>query len=227
MRVGNFSVLIPEGIEKTNGQVALDHGRQFTLRLSNHQPKRCDAILSVDGQHIADFRLGANSSLVVEGPPTGDRGRFTFQIADSEEGRQGGSGDITPVDRGLITVRFLPEYRMPVPRGVRGPFVGGAWSSNIKGDLRERSSTLCANNASTDKSLGGVMRTAGLASAAPTQAGITTLTGQNHQNWEDAEVIDHDPTGEVVIALRLIYDPNPPKVRPIRRVPTVPLAERP
>lgn len=36
MRVGNFSLLIPEGRERDSGHVEMQHNTQYQLRLGNH-----------------------------------------------------------------------------------------------------------------------------------------------------------------------------------------------
>ena len=225
MRAGSFSVRVPESRERTNGQAELSHGTQYTIILGNHQSKRCDATLTIDGQKIADFRLDPNQIITVEGPPDGDRGRFTFAEANSQEAVQGGVDAVAPVERGLVEVRFRPERHTYNP--VRRPgFLTGAqpkWSSGVTRGIG-RPVTTCSMSDRETKTSGGIVTTD---QGQTTSAGITVLTGQNHQQWRGAENIDHDPSGEVIITLRLVgvdgivIDYG---VRPLRQVP--PMADR-
>ena len=52
MRVGNFSLMIPEGIERDSGHIVLPHEQVYTLRLGNHGNRRCDAHVWIDPWHV-------------------------------------------------------------------------------------------------------------------------------------------------------------------------------
>lgn len=219
MRVGNYSVLVEGGTEKTNGHVKIPHNQQFSIRLGNHDSSRqCDAELSIDGEHVDTFRLRAGQVFSVEGPTEGDRGRFTALGVATEEGLDAGSGGISRKEKGLIVVRFLPEYVLSTPKGVRrhtdpcnavdDDDMGGSGEWSDKTLLRSSGPEASLSTGRSIRTMGG--------SAKPTAA-VTGLTGRTDQAWHSASQIDHDPALEVVISLRLATTEVPVEgVRPLK-----------
>lgn len=207
MRAGNFSVLVPQGAEKSNGQIVLENGQQYTLQVGNHSKCRCDAIVSIDGSHLADFRLEPYQNLHIEGPPQGDKGKFTFISSHSEDAFAAGIEGIVIQNRGLITVRFKPEYK-PHPRPgflTRAPQPGTVQAScNDRGFSPTPKATCSVAGFSEEK----------------TSSGITGLTGRHDQQWATAAPISYDPAGEVLINVRLVAsDPTAYcGVRPLQRM---------
>lgn len=203
MRVGSFSVLIPEGREHGSGHVGLSHGQVYTVRLGNRGSVRCDATLTIDGKHMGDYRVNAYGDWVLERAHD-DPGRFTFFRASSHEAATAGVSEVANESRGLVEVRFRPEKQRPT--ATRG---GGACGQSV-GSWNEYSDStrLC----STSDSVGsrGVEGPKGFA------AGITGLTGHSSQQFHEVPNLDYDPSGEVVITLRLVEESN--AVRPMRPV---------
>ena len=208
MRVGNFSVLIPEGVERDSGHVALEHGRQYTLRLMNHDHRQCDAEVTVDGKPMHGFRLYGNGSVTLERMPD-DPGRLTFYSAGTADAAQAGEGQIASPDKGLIQVRFVPAKRpvytppaAPVPRryGTSGQSMGG----------------------------GGLLRSAAPLGFAPqaeekTAGGITGLSGHSNQQFVTVADIDRAEDEAVTISLRLITLVGGPRpLQPVRQGNPVP-----
>jgi hypothetical protein len=203
VRIGNFSLLIPEGREAGSGHVNLRHGEVYTLRLGNHGPVACDAEVEVDGKPVGCFRVHARGSLLLE-RPSHDRGRFTFFRADSAEGAAAEAGTVSREDKGLVRVRFRPARQR-----ARGSAEDGAW--------------LAAGNYAKDGGTtadwgGDEEKTGGILSAGHTlkarSAGVTGLTGQSAQNFVTVGNLDYDPAGEVTITLRLVCG-GEPAVRPL------------
>lgn len=227
MRIGNFSVLIPEGREHGSGHVALPHNTQYVIRLGNHSSPRCDATVEVDGKEVGSFRINGYGNLVLE-RSVNDTGRFTFFRADSTEGASAGAGEITADLRGLIKVTFRPErYANPVPRvggmhlcnaggtprmgGAGGQSVGG-WSTQQYGEMLRGVEKTCGGILPTNQcDMGG-----SYGAPAGAAAGVTGLTGSSNQTFYEVPNLDYDQAGEVVISLRLVEATN--AVRPLQAV---------
>lgn len=195
MRVGSFSLLIPEGVERDSGHVLMAHGRTYTLRLRNHGSRRCDADVAIDGKSIGRYRISAGGTITLE-RSAHDTGRFTFFRADSAEGESAGAAKVDRPDRGLIRVTFCPE-RAPirtVPTGsvLRGGPGGQSVPKSVGSEYEERTA-------------GGL---------AP---GVTGLTGHSNQAFVEVPDLDHDPTGEVTISLRLAADASVRELTPAPR----------
>jgi hypothetical protein len=189
MRLGNFSLLIPEGYEGGSGHVRLRHGQTYTLRLGNHGSLRCDAEVTVDGKPTGTFRINGNNTITLERPEN-DTGRFTFLLRNSAEGQAANLSGVPEGDLGLVQVRFKPErYYQPPPQNIvrpvsmHEPTVTGGTTPDWGGNAIEKTS-------------GGICR--GMS------AGGTGLTGQSGQTFYTVANLDYDPTGEVVISLRLV-----------------------
>ncbi len=123
MRVGTFSVYVPQGDERASGHVELPHGMVYTIAMTNHDYcRRCDAEVEVDGKSVGAFRLDKGCALTLE-RPSHDVGMFTFFQVDTQEANAAGVANVVKEERGLIRVTFRPE-RAPTAR-LQG-VVGGA-----------------------------------------------------------------------------------------------------
>lgn len=204
MRVGNFSLMIPEGKERDSGHVELPHGTPYRIKMMNHcYSKRCDALVTVDGKELSLFRINRGDSITLETYPGGDHGRFTFFQADSAEADAAGASGIAKDVRGLIQVTFKPEKEIPkqVQRvnSIRRS-AGGPCGQSVGGTVPDWG--------------GEPMR---LCSAAPqnTSAGVTGLTGHSSQTFHEVANLNYDPAEEVTISIRLVCGPA---VRPLEAV---------
>jgi hypothetical protein len=195
MRIGNFSLLIPQGREYGEGYVELAHGTVYTIRMHNmDHSRRCDALVKVDGKDVGGFRLNPNESLNLE-HPSHDKGCFTFFKADSREAAQAGGDKVAVVERGVVSVTFKPE---------RKPITGGVLrSAGFSGD----EGTTPTSYEPEVKTCGGIKqpstatRFAAPMSFAP---GVTGLTGQSDQNFYHVPNLDYDPALQVTCNLRLV-----------------------
>lgn len=232
MRIGNFSVLIPEGREHGSGHVALPHNTQYVIRMGNHGSPRCDATVEVDGKEVGSFRINGYGNLVLE-RSVNDTGRFTFFEADSAEGASAGAGEIATDLRGLVRVTFRPEkYVKPIPfvggvRTIRGmcapaPRMGGSigqsaggWSTQQYGAVSKGPEPTCGGFVgafpTNQCDMGG-----SYSAPAGAAAGVTGLTGSSNQTFYEVPNLDYDPAGEVIITLRLVEATN--AVRPLQAV---------
>lgn len=181
MRVGNFSVLIPEGKERESGHVELDHERQYRIQLGNHcYDRRTDVTVVLDGKEIGNFRVNAGATVTLERSPH-DNGRFTFFLSDSEQAVQAGVSKISTPDRGLLTAIFRAERKRQSPVVTMR---GGAGGQSVKGMFP---------TSNEEKTSGGILT-----------SGVTGLTGHSDQSFVSVSNLDYDPTLETVINLRLV-----------------------
>jgi hypothetical protein len=214
MRVGNYSVYIPEGVERESGHVALDHGKQYQLRLVNHDYRQSDAEVTIDGKVIGTFRLYGHGSVTLERSPH-DNGRFTFYTSGTKEAVLAQEGAIHDDNKGLIQVRFVPEkYRKAVPvargmgmrpMGMTGGYEGyERYEATSGGQLRSSASSFSDQE---EKTAGG----------------ITGLSGHSDQRFVDVPGIDLDDTAAVLISIRLVTaNTGPRPLQPTPRANKVP-----
>ena len=190
MRVGNCSRMVPEGHERESGHVALDHGRQYTIRLGNHNyDRRADVTVEVDGKEIGCFRVNAGETWTIETPPDDPgKGRFTFYAADSAAGAAVGAASIDRESRGLIRATFRVERQ------------------RVKA-VHDNAMRLCSAGSPTVETSysPGENLTRGLS------AGVTGLSGHSQQNFVTVTNLDYDPLQETVITLRLGVDALAPR----------------
>lgn len=205
MRVGNFSLLIPEGVERSSGHVHLPHGTVYRLRLGNHRHEgRCDVAVTIDGKYVGCYRIERGGTITLE-RSSSDEGRFTFLRSSSEEAAQAGVAEVDRADKGVVRAVFKVERKV-----VRSPSVirGMSLRSDMKGGLR-------------GQSIGG-----GVASFAPEESiktcglesGITGLTGRSDQSFYSVAPLDYDPALETTICVRLVADESVVKVRKLEPV---------
>lgn len=197
MRFGNYSVLIPEGLERDSGHVGMDHGRQYTIRIANHGYRQCDADVMVDDKIIGTFRLRPHGTTTLERSPD-DNGRFTFYSAGTSDAAVAGEASIATENKGLIQVRFVPEK--PRLRGaesvIRTASLRGPGGQSVSSDGMARSFNATAEMG--EKTCGG----------------ITGLSGHSGQQFQSVGAIDRDESDAVTISLRLVtanHGPRPLK----------------
>lgn len=201
MKLGVYSVEVPEGHEVPDGFVEMRHGETYTLTLGNVEERRCDARVVIDGIEVGCFRVEANSRVTID-HPVDDTGLFTFYRLDTPEAARAEIKSST--ETGLISVTFHPEK--PRPKSLRegasfmpdGICLAAAKPSSAKTSLEKRMSSLLNTHA----------------------AGGTGLSGHSTRTYGTASAIDHDVAGAVTIHLRLICLKEAPTPRPIRKVAT-------
>jgi hypothetical protein len=167
------------------------HGTQYRIVLGNHSDLRCDAQVLVDGKDIGTFRLDAHHSWELERPGH-DRGMFTFFKARSAESVAAGEANISVINRGLLTVTFMPERR---PQPV-------VWSASPHGT--PESYTHSGSPPVTELTSGSICRDSGMPSPKSLSSGITGLTGSSKQDFTHVSALNYDAAGYVTITLRLV-----------------------
>lgn len=233
MRIGNFTALVPEGREHGGGHVGLAHGTVYTIRMTNHAPAACDALVEVDGKEIGLFRLDGHGRMTLECPGSKDSGRFTFFKAGTPESDAAGGGSVSRNDRGLVRVTFKPEkprlsppykhYSEVRPRGVWGQSqdYGTVSTRSVNASAALESSFMSfspdfhpVTRGSEEKTCGGIVLPD---TAAP---GVTGLTGTSDQKFVQVRPIDYDAEDTfVAVTLRLVCVDKADAVRPIPESP--------
>lgn len=217
MRVGNFTVVVPQGREKDSGHVLIPHNTKYTIRLSNHwHDRRCDATVTIDGKDMGTFRLDNYGQITLE-RPVHDEGCFTFYKADTAEYAKASGGEVSPDLRGLVQVVFKPEKKQfahLVPRSVGVP--KGAWDKQ-GGALYGMPMNCSAPPTKSvplereEKTCGGILTTRSATGAGgQAQAGVTGLSGHSGQKFLEVAELEYDPAEEVTVSLRLAaWDDGP------------------
>jgi len=203
MKLGNYSVRIPEGREVNGGYVELAHSTVYSIYVANDDSQReCDAVISIDGKPVGTFRLGRygthQSHLLLE-RSSNDNGRFTFFEVESKEAVEAGVQKVVTTDRGLIQVVFKPEKKniLPIPTVSRS---GPDYNSCSAKDLG-------TTETSYEKIRGGnLLRTKGMSFSSPqnSSAGVTGLTGSSSQTFYTVPNLEYEIGAEVIISLRLV-----------------------
>lgn len=198
MHLKDYSVVISEGVETSEGYVKMSHGSQYVIRVRNRKGSRCNAAVMVDGKEIGTFRLNGYGHLELERPPD-DTGRFTFYRLGSNEARQAGLGNVNKLELGLIQVTFTPE---------KPPVSLASWSA----PYAEREVTRRGMVGSLGEPEASVSFGATPAGAA---AGGTGLSGHSNQGFVNVASMNLDYDNAVTISLRLIADDD---IRPLKPV---------
>lgn len=120
MRFDKYEVSVPQAVEK-NGYCILKDREVFTIKITNYDTIRCNAIVELDGKDIGHFRFNAGESWELE-RPTHAKGRFTFCREGSLKGLITGITKIPLNIRGLLQVTFVPEK---IGRKVNENYEGG------------------------------------------------------------------------------------------------------
>lgn len=212
MRLGIFSVLIPEGREHGNQYVGLRHGQVYSIRIGNHGNVSCDAEVVVDGKPMGDYRLVPGQTWNLE-RPVHDPGKYTFFSADSAEGQAAGAGEVSRDLKGLLTVTFKPAKQVLRPMSALPP------TYPYRTDMQ-----LCsARRGAHDQSVGGYSSSEVLPRSLEEKTcgglapGVTGLTGTSDQRFTEVANLDYDLTKAVVISLRLVTE-DVPAVRKLEPV---------
>lgn len=203
MRLGNFSVEIPQGEMLKSGYVAMRHDTKYTVVLSNSGDVRCDAEVEIDGKSVGIWRIQSHDSMVIE-RPVHDAGCFTFYKIGTREARKAA---IVRSDKlGLITVIFKPEIKS------KPPYLDDDLDSSFSVDKNDH---FCLSY--DDEDVGLDFDDAPFA-AEELEAGGTGLSGESKQEFRSVEPLDYDEAGFVQINLRLVCQTDEP--RPLTPVST-------
>lgn len=235
MRVGNYMVTIEGGREIGNGYIAVKDGAQYGLVIRNHDWKKCDAVLKIDGKEIETFRLDGHQSLRIEGPPSDpQRGKFTFYQGGSTAAALADESAVSKDDKGLVVVVFKPE-KQPSPSlttMLNESVTSRRWtkSAPIRPGLQSWMSGVPQNAAENIKDDGHMSMCAAPAAGVNVsetfaamederstvlrgmKPGVTGLSGHTDQTWNKAPEIEHDDESKfVTFSVRLVVADESPR----------------
>jgi hypothetical protein len=193
MRVSNFSVLVQPSSERDSSHVEMTHGQVYKIKLGNHDHRRCDAEVKVDGKSVGAFRVNGCDSIVLE-RPSHTTGCFTFYRVDSQEAQSANLSGVSRDDLGLVQVIFRPEK---VPYRPEPAVTMGMFSEKMIGS--ERSFVPCGRS-----------------------AGGTGLSGRSDQQFHSVAELDYDQSQVVTISLRLVCGSGVRELTPATRGNSVP-----
>jgi hypothetical protein len=195
MYLNDFSVRIVGGNEKASGYVEMQHNQTYKLSLRNSRYNRCDAEVTIDGQHVGTWRIGPRQTITLE-RPAHDDGKFTFYQVGTVEARQAAL-DEGSSDLGLVSVTFKPEKEreeltsaIPSMSAYRGATMSAA-------GYQETYPQSGPGNAGQPISKG--------------LAGGTGLSGQSKQKFYEVANLDYDYSQQTTINLRLIARNDGPR----------------
>ena len=223
MRVDNFAVNIPDGIEGGEGYIELPHGTQYRIQLQSYDNRKADAEIKVDGKVVGIIRVDPYQTVTIE-RPTHDKGKFTFYLDGTTEAQKAGLNKVKKSERGLISITFKPEkkailttypvctaspdfYDPPVTYG----FDNCIGSSEVDSGYKSGGPRgMCASP--------GGQHVNSTRYHKEYSAGGTGLSGKSRQNYYTVAALDYDQSAFVTVNLRLVGITNEP--RPLTEVPT-------
>lgn len=212
MKIGDFEVTVNGESGGVQGYITLPHKTEYTVEMMSNCSCRCDAEVTIDGEHVGTWRIAPYGSIDIERPVSEAR-KFTFLSAESEEGGSIASG-ISKSDRGLITVKFTPEVKtrrvIPDPRPMP-PLPGPTYPWNGGGNpIKPTTRGLYEAKG------GATMDCLSMCTETETSAGVTGLGADSDQSFVDADHIVKDYSRVVEINLRLVCG-QPNKYAPLKQ----------
>jgi hypothetical protein len=226
--LNGFLVQVPECLEETcDNYVVMQHGQQYSLKLSNHHKdsgscKPCDADAYIDGKFVGSWRIPFGQNILLE-RSVNDSGKFTAYRKDSAEAKQAGI-DSNSSELGLIKVVFRPgTKKIQVARVVISypyvplPYIDpNPWPWHIYWNTTSDSNTYSCNTTSTASYNSGNEPQGTLTrSCENLVGGGTGLSGESSQRFSEVEELSYDEPCTTIF-LRLAFRDEEP--RPLEKV---------
>jgi hypothetical protein len=190
MELGSFGLTIPEGHERTDGYVVMQHAQQYCIKVTNKGYLQCDAVVSLDGDEVGTYRLSPGQEWAIE-HPTDSQQRFTFYASGTAEASAVGEAVLSKQEKGLVQVTFYPEQEFEMPKTLGGEPLGAT--------------------------RGGITRGAPKGLSMGLGAGVSGLSGHSSAQYGKANRIIRDEDAAVTITLRLVTEDNTPKPPSMRK----------
>lgn len=130
MKLEGYEVKIIGANERVIGEAfyqELLHAQTYKVKLTNYNPTRCDAVLTIDGKEIGTYRVENFGSITVE-RKLNDPGQFTFFKVDTVEAQYAKINENEAL--GLVRVDFFPEYQRVLESFTKEPMVLSAPSAS-------------------------------------------------------------------------------------------------
>lgn len=207
--------------------VAMRHGSNYTVVMTNGRTTKCDAELYIDDEFMGKFRINPMSTIKINRPSHNHK-KFTFVREDSIEAAQGGllKGSNS---NGIVNVKFYPEnfsddvndmtgtYTRRKSRGFFGDFFSRIFgtsdgSDGLYGsDGSYGSESVLQSNSSQNMSYSSLGRGASTHNirgmSNDFSSGGTVLRGRSGQRFVDVpDIHDIDDSNVTELTLRLVSD---------------------
>jgi len=107
MKLGNYELSILDNIANAAGQVEMRHGQTYELVLRNNGHEKCEAKVTIDGEHVGTWILRPRQRAALQRPANVER-LFTAYFEGTHEA-DAINLDASDDRTGLITCVFTPE----------------------------------------------------------------------------------------------------------------------
>ena len=197
--------------EDRGGVVRLPFGQEYTIYLKNKHSRRAVADISIDGEHMGEFVVGAHSSVYIKRPADRDAA-FRFVSATSDAAKKEGkseddaSGVIT-VKWSLEKVRYIRhEYvptSTPIPWKSPSPYGRSIlrstefYSQSFNTDAQPAACFNCCSDFD-----GEVKTSGGIQLPEVSNVGVTVDGGRTNQSFYEVNIDIEDTSTTMIIILR-------------------------
>lgn len=193
--------------EDRGGVVRLPFGQEYTIYLKNKHSRRAVADISIDGEHMGEFVVGAHSSVYIKRPADRDAA-FRFVSATSDAAKKEGkseddaSGVITvkwSLEKARPTIRYLapPVYRSRSIRKYDEPWITPQIYTSNNADAQPAACFNCCSDFD-----GAVTTSGGIQLPEVSNVGVTVDGGRTNQSFYEVNIDIEDTSTTMVIILR-------------------------
>ena len=235
--LNGFSVKVPECLSETSeNYVVMRHGQQYSLRLSNHHKennhgKPCDVEIYIDNEFCGSYRIESGKNIVLERPEHSKQ-RFTAYRIDSKEAKEAQIENNSSM--GLIRVVFRPgskkysiSHTITLPDTNPWPYtpkepekpwrIPGVYAYAVS-DWDTVATWSCNNGSSSSVSISAKADGNNFSyTSRGLIGGGTGLSGESNQKFDEVESLDYDEQA-TTIYLRLAFEKDEPRIRPLKKV---------
>lgn len=218
-RRNGYALEIEGGRMRPDGYVIMQHGKNYQVVMTNSNHTKCQASLTIDGEHIGNFLINPYQTIHVERPLHRNR-KFTFYKSGTHQGNQSGivSG---AYNNGVVEVIFTPA--MPdMFKDVVTYKTYICQNSNSSTQLGRKAKQRGYGSSFTDCEESTPELSFG-AAAMSFQEGGTGLSGRSGQQFRSAPELELDNMSSVSLSVRLVSEPSftsfgtPEPLSPFRR----------
>lgn len=191
--------------------VVMRDGQAYVISLTNNNPTKCHAVVSIDGQKVGTWLLEPWQTAAIERPVDIPK-KFTFFKVSSQGGMEAG---LLPGEskNGLVTVEFIPAKLRAYANFREESYNDDCFLDCSESNLNSVRGLGCNVNTNSGRRYGNYGRGAQGASFRSEkryEAGGTGLKGKSNQNFVTSnDHLDLDYDSKVTINLRLIARKDP------------------
>ena len=198
----DYELNIEGGQKDLNGYVVMQHGQHYKVSMRNKTNKRCQASLTIDGKHIADYIINSYQTISIERPVDSIK-KFTFYRTDVSYPTPAQTGIIAgKYQNGVIEVTFIPEKQFKT-----SPIVSYCRDDMFMNtSLGARTHSFNSNSFLPSRQLSFNSVCEDNYSDREYTEGGTGLSGHSNQLFHTASRLDLDNFKQVTLSLRLVAD---------------------